>query len=169
MRRWLRRLIVLATFAVVLALPPAHWRLIGSWRGEPFYNGRPASFYRPLVHVENLPKLVCLGPLVPDEWPVIRSVFGDQIADWLQGDRRQLFNRDPAAVPMLTALLRDPDWDVRLAAMWWLGHIEPAAEPALPGLRQLQTEWDDAMYNRRLIDETIAMIEKPNPADEGRP
>ena len=140
MRRWLRRRIVLATLAVVLSFPPVHWRLIGWWYGEPFYNGRPASFYRPLCRGENLPQPECFGPLTPDDWPVVRSVFGDRVADWLHVDRSRLFNRDAAAVPTLTALLCDPDWDVRLAAMWWLGHIGPAAEPAVPALRQLETD-----------------------------
>src|SRR5437588_13051789 len=29
----------------VLALPSVHWRLIGWWRGEPFYQRRPASYW----------------------------------------------------------------------------------------------------------------------------
>jgi hypothetical protein len=37
--------LVLFTTVGVLALPGVHWRLIGWWRGEPFWRGRPASFY----------------------------------------------------------------------------------------------------------------------------
>src|SRR5947208_1405182 len=42
-----RRLLALAVLALlgVLAFPGVHWRLVGWARGEPFYQGRPASYY----------------------------------------------------------------------------------------------------------------------------
>src|SRR5436309_10894633 len=46
-KRRRRLLLALALLALVgvLALPGVHWRLIGWWRGEPFYQGRPASYW----------------------------------------------------------------------------------------------------------------------------
>ena len=35
--------------AAVLAVPAVHWRLVGWARGEPFFGGRPASWWRDLV------------------------------------------------------------------------------------------------------------------------
>src|SRR5437763_15710605 len=42
-----RLLVALSLLALlgVLALPGVHWRLVGWWRGEPFYDGRPASYW----------------------------------------------------------------------------------------------------------------------------
>ena len=46
-RRRRRLLIGLAVLALVgvLALPGVQWRLIGWAKGEPFYRGRPASYF----------------------------------------------------------------------------------------------------------------------------
>src|SRR5436309_11657235 len=47
-----RKLLFSATTLValgVLALPGVHWRLYGWARGEPFYDGRPTSYWRGLV------------------------------------------------------------------------------------------------------------------------
>src|SRR5688500_10275370 len=150
MRRWLRRLLFLVTPAFIVALPPVHWRLIGWWRVEPFLNGRPASFHRPLCHINKLPTDCCV-PAAPNEWPGIRRLFGNRVADWLTDSRSHPFDRNPEAVPVLMALLRDPDWDVRVAAVFWLGLIGTAAKDALPTLRQMQREWDDSRYNRCMI------------------
>lgn len=42
-----------------------------------------------------------------------------------------------AAIPALTKLLNDPQWDVRMTAAWSLGLIGPAANTALPALEPL--------------------------------
>jgi hypothetical protein len=38
-------LLALAAVLGTLAMPGVHWRLIGWVRGEPFWRGRPASYY----------------------------------------------------------------------------------------------------------------------------
>src|SRR5262245_23654918 len=82
---------------------------------------------------------------------------------------KRLSDGDPDAVPVLLVLLQDPEWDVRAAAAWWLERVRPVAKNALPALRKLQAEWDDKNYQRWIIDDVVARIEKVEPADEGRP
>ena len=85
-------LVVLALLGV-LALPGVHWRLIGWWRGEPFYQGRPASYYAACLRTHfGIP-----GPA--EAW--VRAHAGDSVADvyWHRSD--PLRDADAAAVPVL--------------------------------------------------------------------
>src|SRR5205823_12329398 len=54
-RRRRRLLIGLAVLALggVLGLPGVHWRLIGWARGEPFYRGRPATYWSAVLREAN--------------------------------------------------------------------------------------------------------------------
>src|SRR5437868_5553085 len=97
--------LVLVALAVTLSLPAVRWRMIGWWRGEAFYRGRPTSFYRPLCHLNNLPVGSCVPMKRSDDWPWVRTVLGDRIADWLVGDENPLWDCGPDAVPVLVDLL----------------------------------------------------------------
>lgn len=44
-RRLLLAFVLLLLAGGTLSLPAVHWRLIGWWRGEAFYQGRPTSWW----------------------------------------------------------------------------------------------------------------------------
>jgi hypothetical protein len=152
-RRRLLGLLALTALVGVLAVPAVHWRLIGWWWGEPFWQGRPASYWRAEVADSELllawsgRRMATNGfPAAP---PLIllarRSGPLDPVLRWLadQLDRPELaslyhspfLNRDASAVPVLTALLRDPEPKVRLYAVHSLAYLGEAARPAWPALR----------------------------------
>src|SRR4051812_26669562 len=66
-RRRLLLFLAAAAVLLVLALPAVHWRLVGWARGEPFFDGRPASYWRrEVARCEPWP---VTGP-EPGEWVV---------------------------------------------------------------------------------------------------
>jgi hypothetical protein len=158
--KWLISGMALLALAVTISLPAPRWRMIGWWRGEAFYRGRPTSYYRPLCPRDSLPTFNCFGFDHQDNWPWVRKVLGDRVAGWLVEEENPLLDCGPDAVPVLVALLKDPDWDVRYAAVWHLWTIQPPAIDALPALRQLREIWDSGLYNPAVIDDCIATIEQ---------
>jgi hypothetical protein len=134
-----RRKLVLSAVAAlgvasVLALPGVHWRLIGWWRSEPFYQGRPASFYAARIRADFEPQPVN-GFLFP-RYPALLGRWGWQYAPqwlylWAWGDDDNW--RRPAADGrrVLMALLAEADWRVKVYAMVRLDAERPedAAEP----------------------------------------
>src|SRR5262245_17487442 len=61
-RRRLVAFLALTALAGVLAVPAVHWRLIGWAKREPFWRGRPASYWR--AEVAN--GTVCFATFSPD-------------------------------------------------------------------------------------------------------
>src|SRR5262245_19135186 len=167
-RKHLRRVLVLVA-AVALSLPPVHWRLIGWCCGEAFYAGRPVSFHRPLCDVSLGPRPGCCSVCDPDDWPRVRWFFGDRAAEWLRPGPNPLFQGDPAAVPVLLALLRDPDWEIRIAAADCLARVAPAAKACLPLLHSYQAKCAEDHYYYHFIANCIAAIERPAVVDDGSP
>jgi hypothetical protein len=134
----------LAAALLVLALPGVRWPLVGWWRGEPFYDGRPASYwsaavaplsshyklYGPAAEIE------CYAPVCL--FPALRRRLGLVIPTRLLADGEvPLGLGDPAAVPLLRTLLRMPDEQVQIYAAWALARVGPPAADALPELRDL--------------------------------
>jgi len=155
----LRTALAFAALAFIVALPPVHWRMIGWCRGERFYLGRPVSYYRPICRSEYGPPNGCCSASIPNDWPRVRWLFGDRVADWLMAGPNPLFQGDPAAVPVLVVLLEDPDWDVRLAAASCLARVGPAAKAGLTRLRTMRAESDEKHYNFHFLTNCIAAIE----------
>jgi len=132
---------------VVLALPGVQWRLTGWWRGEAFYQGRPASFYAHRIAQERRlfaegerivhgpDSTVFVGPF--EAW--VRRHLGRQCGEWFWGVHEMyLFGRDARAVPVLTVLLDDSDPLARYVAVSTLLQIESdAVAPALLKLRRM--------------------------------
>ena len=144
-----RRKVLLAGAAitaalVVLALPAVRWPLVGWWRGEPFYDGRPASYWSaavaPLSSHYKLygpaPGIECHTPdcLFPELWRRLGVVVPTRL---LADDEVPLGQGDPAAVPVLQVLLRGPDEQAQVYAAWALARVGPAAAAAVPELREL--------------------------------
>ncbi len=141
--------VLLALGASAVLLDPTRV-LLGTLRGEPFYRGRPASFWRGALldaapgaqtnarndlaegQAEVVPLLVELLEKTPGagrdaaevRWnaAIVLGVIGEPAA---------------SAVPALTAALEDPERLVRVSAADALGKIGPAARDAVPRMAAL--------------------------------
>jgi hypothetical protein len=143
----------LAVFALLgaLSLPAVHWRLAGWWRGEPFYRGRPVSWWAgELSTLYALFDATGVGVTIPECYrpdcllPDLRRRMG-----WVV-PTRQLRPADvpfaagnPDALPVLLDLLAHPDSTVRAHAAHGLSQLGPAARDAVPSLRRLRLLWVD--------------------------
>jgi hypothetical protein len=133
-----------AVALVVLTLPAVRWPLVGWWRGEPFYDDRPASYWSAAVAPLSshfmldgpAPGIECYTP--DCLFPALRRRLGLVVPTRLLAEGEvPLGQGDPAAVPVLRALLHGPDEQVQIYAAWALARVGPAAAAAVPDLRQL--------------------------------
>jgi hypothetical protein len=148
-----RILVALGVVAVaLLALPAVHWRAWGWLRREPFFNGRPASYWRGQVLACQVYKGSPSGPLISTSCGGGVTLFRrlgplDRAVIWLGSG----FGRydlgppltfgpwafDKGAVPVFTKMLDDTEPKVRWHACVVLGQIGEDASPAIPALRGL--------------------------------
>jgi hypothetical protein len=135
--------------AGALLSPEVRWWLYGHLRGEAFYNGRPTSYWagrmrgnqRALVSEDMDPT----GPTVR----VFLAVSAPPWAPWENALRLRLGlselppgevflvldeHDSASAVPVLTALLKDDDAQVRVMASSFLKLMGPGARKAVPAL-----------------------------------
>jgi hypothetical protein len=133
----------------LFALPGASWRVYGWLRGEPFYDGRPASYYASCIRRDAEQNRGGTGAWVRNrilQWAV--DLFGLPGRPAMRGD----------AVPVLTVLLDDPDPRVRSFAAAELGAIGlPAAGPAVPALRRLKGDKDVTVAYA--VDATLSALD----------
>src|SRR5580704_14445099 len=103
-RRRLLAALALLTLISVLALPAVHWRLVGWARGEPFWKGRPASYYARWAHhyFERHGRV--------EFW--VRGNVGDAAADLFWDDANPFTEADETAAPVLATFLSDPNFSV---------------------------------------------------------
>jgi hypothetical protein len=147
-RRLLRAVVLLAVVLVgALLSPGVRWRLWGWLHGEAFHRGRPTSYWagrmrgkqRALVSEDMDPA----GPTVR----VFLAVSASPWAPWENALRLRLgLGEVPpgevfldehdwaSAVPVLTALLKDDDPQVRAMAGSFLQLMGPGARKAVPAL-----------------------------------
>jgi hypothetical protein len=144
-----------AALAVVPSLPAVHWSLIGWWRGEAFYDGRPTSYYA--ARARGVIFAVQLSPF--GGWtseytyrpgPVERLALRAGLQRFVGPPERSL-PTDPAAVPMLVESLDRSRAEprVRLQAVNALGQVRPAPSEALPALRRAAADeacWADPTH-----------------------
>jgi hypothetical protein len=147
-RRLLAGLAVLALLGV-LALPGVHWRLVGWWRGEPVYRGRPASFYADTIR-SCFPYgslLVARTQTPSEQW--VRRFLPDCAADLVWGGPPPFEEPpDASAVPVLLALMADADPAVRYRAVWAVDITvdpPPSVVPALVGMLDDADVWVRAL------------------------
>jgi HEAT repeats len=156
--------------AILLALPVPRSILLGFVRGESFYKGRPTSHWRGVVkwwveyEKEHRPS-VFIGAIVvhatlpppppPSLFDRVKAVLPgfDSIDNFLPPG----WDSDPAAIPVLSDLLLDPDADVREYAALTLSRQGPQAHIALPRLIELLE--DDNAEVRRSAAIAVADIE----------
>lgn len=122
--RWVFRGGLLVLLLALLAQPPVYWRVLGWARVENFYRGRPTSYWRGEVKamaereqefweaVLSAQNSSQSSP-TPDSWwnewlPSFNSRSGPRVNELCVGD--------PAVRPVLEALKRDSDPQVRESA-----------------------------------------------------
>src|SRR5690242_879084 len=108
----------LAAFALLgaLSLPAVHWRLAGWWRAEPFYRGRPASWWADeLSTLSTHFDATGVGVVIPEchrpdcLLPALRRRAGWVVPTRQLGpDEVPFADGDPGALPVLRALLDHP-------------------------------------------------------------
>jgi hypothetical protein len=107
-RKWLLRLsaaLLIIALAAVFLLTPVPIIIIGSFRGEAFYEGRPTSYWRQVIREQRQGPT----PPTPSFFDKVRAYFGfpPPRPEHMRGASRG------AAVPVLRHLLNDRDPEVR--------------------------------------------------------
>jgi hypothetical protein len=177
MRKRRRRLLVgLALLGLlgVLALPGVHWRLIGWAKGEPFYRGRPASYWVAELRSFELD----FTSFLPGDFYWVRPVGLPPEWCWRLGltARCQMMSAtemplssDPEAVPLLRALLHNPDPSVRFKAAVALAAQGNAAASAVPDLRDLSGDeaeaWSGIPIGRMVVRYLLPRIAPDAPKE----
>jgi hypothetical protein len=100
--------------------------VLGWWRGEPFFEGMPASYYANVFRRVRRPS-------GGDEVARFLGAVSQRAEKWWELDNRRLdmMEDHPEAVPVLRWLVRDSDEDVQFCALWYLREQGPAAHAAL--------------------------------------
>jgi hypothetical protein len=143
-----RRIVLIAAAffcAAVLAVPAVHWRLFGWARNEPFYRGRPVTYWAGEVSelqsgysmFLDAPAIECyrIDCLLPG---LRRRLGWDVPTKPVPAADVPLGTGDPAAIPVLLSLLRGEDEQAKIHAAWALAVVgPPAREAAEPDLRRL--------------------------------
>jgi hypothetical protein len=117
--------------------------LVASYRPwEARYLGRPTSWWEEALAREK----GALGRA--SEW---RRWFESPGPIEVGPHLRALRDAGPEAVPLLVELLSSPDLDTRSLACLFLGHMGPAARPAVPALRAVvadpgRADGEDALW-----------------------
>jgi HEAT repeats len=147
MTRRRRRLLsgsALLALCGVLALPGVHWRHVGWVKGEPFYRGRPASYWA--VELCRT-RIVFAGTSTPegllfyqpsDFWRPFKRPLGMAVASReVEATELPFSDGDPTSLPLLVSLASHPEPKVRFFAVRALLKLRHAAGSALPALRAL--------------------------------
>jgi hypothetical protein len=181
-RRWLAGALAAAAVSGILIHPAIYWPIYGWVAGEPFWNGRPSTYWRRQIERLNLKagEKVKEGskilPPPPGYVPVFLRVgppkVGGPLAPGLEWLDKQTGYRlldqntdvfgansglDPTAVALLLELLGDPDATVRAFAVEGLCHIamrhpETTAE-VVPALQK--TLGDNAQIDGKIPKPTV--------------
>jgi len=122
-----------------LSLPAVHWRLIGWWRGEAFFQGRPTSWWSRQLEREE--------PMLPLTLYYIHPSMGVRPTapprSWWQMWKEEYVSQslltggDPAALPVLLELLRADRARVRLAAVYGLENFRSESDEAFQALGEV--------------------------------
>jgi hypothetical protein len=149
----------------VLSLPPVHWRLIGWWQGEAYYQDRPTSWWAREIQQsyswspQNGPYVAgSAEPRFPISWHRRRThSLGENIRQQFIGPptlsslidalmaEPPLADGDDVALPVLLELLRHEDSKVRLLAVCGLGVLGHQATSALPALQDVLGDEDEGV------------------------
>jgi hypothetical protein len=136
-------------------MPAVHWRLIGWWRGEAFYRGRPTSYHRLFGRASRCHLGWAVEFPEPKFASWVRQHVSSDLADWLHDSQPPMSAPGADAVPVLLQMLGDPDQSVRIVAVGWLHIVRPPARDALPALRAMLDGSDGQDADLRFLVETV--------------
>jgi hypothetical protein len=156
--------VLLVVLAGALAQPGVRWPLWGWLRGEPFYRGKPTSYWAERLRAETCnvqtqtdppwnglrlvtcPALSRRPPLIDAFYRYVRvnrSAPPEVLFEFSEADR---------LVPVLIQLLKDPDRSVVAKAALCLWHIGPAAWESTPALSAALAASTDTRFRMFLAD-----------------
>src|SRR3954452_3728355 len=145
-RRLILSLVAVAVLFGLVATPSIRWPVVGWARGEPFWHGRPSSYYadrfRTVMRLEEDGRPTFRRPAPGEDWGRKNLPRGITEVIW-GGWSLPLMADDPPdtdALPVLRRLLHDPDVRVRWSAA---SSIVLLREDALPVVPELVALLDD--------------------------
>jgi hypothetical protein len=131
-----------AAVAIVSVIPSWRYPILGALRGEPFYKGMPASYWR-----ARFSRLEAYQAEKERKWEVAgtpRQSYRSRIGDTIEDELSPVIGRspepelpklhDPEAVPVLIVLLLDDDPVIQFRVGLALSVI---GEPAIPAILKL--------------------------------
>jgi HEAT repeat protein len=155
-----RRLLwTVALAAFLLSLPFLLWggyAAVGLVRGQHFYRGFPSGYWARVLR--GLPDDNSSGqPKTPAWWEGwLPAQLNTMLADLGATGDPAVLKGDPAAVPVLTDLLRYPDVAERARATLGISRVGPPAKPAVPAL--LDALGDDSQQVRSYAAGALVLI-----------
>jgi hypothetical protein len=159
--------LAIAAASVVLMLPAVRWPLIGWWRGEAFYDGRPTSYYADRARgvffaVQLSPFGGWTSEYIYRPGPVERLALRAGL-ERFAGPPDRTLPTDPAAVPMLVELLDRSRAEprVRLQAVNALRQVRPAPSQAIAVLGRAAADeacWADPIQVH-FVRDTLWQVE----------
>jgi hypothetical protein len=144
-RRWLLT-IAAAQFVVLtivfVTVDQLWYPAMGGLRGEPFFDGMPASYWGARVRCHVIQRDPNWQPGLARFLAVFSTNAAATYRAWTESviEDQIRWLADPAAIPVVRALLKDRDSDVRRAAIAFL--YSQNASSALPELLPLLTDPD---------------------------
>ena len=176
-RRRLLRVGVLVgvLLAGALAVPDMRWQVWGRLRGEAFYRGRPTSCWS--HEVARCPKtpfyrrsLLAFpdAPTVPaTQLDRLKAVLG--LKHTVTLPTFPLRDDDPAAVPVLIELLRDPESEVRMYAAQSLGGLGRSAAGAETALTEALQDEEFGGFGFRVCDKAAWALKRVRGEEAAEP
>jgi hypothetical protein len=138
--------------ALALATPLCRWSLIGFFNGESFYAGFPTGYWRQSIQEWRIsrPSSDRFSYLPAKVRTLLKLHDSQPLAPLYarEGNSDRSAKADPAALPVLIELLKDPDGNVRCYALDTLRELGNKASRAVPAVVMTLKEDGDATVRR---------------------
>lgn len=168
LRLWLGGLLLLG-IGILVSTPLVRWRIIGLARGEAFYRGRPTSYWQHEIKTWTEFLRQC-GPLrvtcgiglhpVPPP-PTFSEKLHGFLASTFTAEWTPAQLEEPAAIPVLTELLRDSDAEVREYAVTCLFRMNAPGNELEPAILELtRLLMDESAEVRRVTLVALVQINR---------
>jgi len=169
-----RRTVLLAVTMLVMAggmllLPAVHWRLLGWWRGEAFFRGRPTSYWSSQMRGYYYLR-------APSPWDRLRVALGSTPGQTprpaVLGPGHDTFSStwvslektfDEQAIPVLIELFRDENEWVRVEAVQAFILNKTADRRAVPALIDLWHR-EESLEVRSNVPGALRRLDPQSPA-----
>jgi HEAT repeat protein len=146
--------LVLVALGTILLYPPSRSIALGWIRQEPFFEGRPRSYWADELKEGRAPSVPVLVVLLDDGDAGVRQRAAKALAEQRSGARE--------AVTALSRTLKDADKDVRWSSAYALSSIGPDARAAVPDLLQILKDPEDGVRQQAAL--SLGNLASDNPA-----